>query len=85
MANIPQERLANYPENVRGVLVTAVDPQAASASALQPGDVIEQINGQPVPSPDAFVKSAAALKSARVLLSIARGKVRSFVVIQVEG
>ena len=82
VANIPQERLAEYPENVRGVLVTAVDPQAASASVLQPGDVIEQINGQPVGSLDEFTKSVAALKSPRVLLSIARGKVRSFVVIQ---
>ncbi|MCX6966393.1 MAG: PDZ domain-containing protein, partial [Verrucomicrobia bacterium] len=83
VANIPRERLGDYPENVRGVLVTALDPQALSANALQPGDVIEQINGQPVGSPEEFAKAAASLQSARsVLLSIARGKVRSFVVLQ---
>ena len=83
VANIPQDRLGDYPENVRGVCVLAIDPQAASAHALQPGDVIEQINGQPVASPGEFDQVAQSLQSARsVLLSIARGKVRSFVVLQ---
>ena len=82
VTNIPQDQLSNYPENVGGVWIAAVDPQAPSASVLKPGDVIEQLNGQPVLSPEEFVKNVARLKSARVLLSIARGKVRSFVVIQ---
>jgi len=82
VGNIPQDRLADYPENVRGVLVTKVDPQAAAANILQPGDVIEQINGQPVANPAEFLQMAAAVKPGKnIILSIARGKVRSFVVI----
>lgn len=82
VGNIPQDRLADYPENVQGVLVTKVDPQAAAANTLQPGDVIEQINGQSVASPGEFLQLAASLKPGKnVVLSIARGKTRSFVVI----
>ena len=86
VAAIPPEKLPNYPENVQGVLVTVVDPRAASASALQPGDVIEQINGRPVANPEEFEKIVERLQGARsILLSIARGKSRSFVVIQTGG
>ena len=83
VANIPQEHLPDYPDNVQGVWVTKVDPKAPAANVLQSGDVIEQINGQPVVSPGDFGKVAEALQPSRpVLLGIARGKVRSFVIIQ---
>ena len=82
VAAIPPEQRANYPENVRGVLVTDIDPAAPAASGLQPGDVIEEIARQPVTSRDDFFRLAAVLPSGqRVMLAIARGKLRSFVVI----
>lgn len=84
VSDIPDERRAGYPGNVQGVYVTAVDGQAAAARVLQAGDVIEQVNGQPAPTPDAFRQLAAALPAGKaVLLSIARGKTRSFAVLQV--
>ena len=82
VATIPPDQRANYPENVQGVLVTAVDPQAPAVSVLQPGDVIEQVNAQPVATPAEFLQAASALRPGRdVVLSIARGKTRSFVVV----
>ena len=83
---IPKVLLANYPENVRGVYVESIGSSGEGNTSLQPGDVIEQINGQPVANPEEFVKIAQNLQSAKsVLLSIARGKVRSFVVLQAGG
>lgn len=80
---IPQELLANYPENVQGLLVTALAPQSPASLALQPGDVIEQINGQPVATPEAFHRLASTLGPGKnAVLSIARGKVRLFVVVR---
>ncbi len=78
---IPKGLLANYPEIVRGVYVESIGDHGEGS--LHPGDVIEQINGQPVTTPEEFAQIAKNLQSAKsVLLSIARGKVRSFVVIQ---
>lgn len=83
VAEIPADQRGGYPDNVRGVYVAAVEEGAAAARVLQPGDVIEQLNGQPVTDPDAFRQLAAALPPGRpALLSIARGKIRSFAVIQ---
>ena len=83
---IPPERLPQYPGNVRGVMVAAIDATAPGASVLRPGDVIEQVNGQPVTDLAEFQKLASNLPPGRAaLLSIARGKLRSFVVIQSEG
>jgi len=78
---IPQDQLANYPENVQGVFVSTVGT-AELVRFLQPGDVIEQLNGQPVSTPEEFRKAAAALKPGKiVILSLARGKIRSYVAI----
>jgi serine protease Do len=80
---IPQELLANYPENVQGVLVTALAPQSPASLALQPGDVVEQINGQPVATLEEFQRLASTLGPGKnAVLSIARGKVRLFVVVR---
>lgn len=80
---IPDEALGAYPGNVRGVLVTEVSPQSAAGAVLQPGDVIEQVNGQPVPSVEAFRQAGSALVPGKnVVLSIVRGKVRLFVVVR---
>ncbi len=83
---IPAGQAGRYPEDVQGVYVSAIDPAAPVAGALKPGDVLEQINRQPVADPAAFQALAARLPEGRpVLLSIARGKVRSFVVVQSGG
>ena len=80
---IPQELLANYPENVQGVLVTALAPQSMASQVVQSGDVIEAINGQPTATLEAFQHLAATLGPGKhAVLSIARGKVRLFVVVQ---
>jgi serine protease Do len=83
VSSIPREMLGNYPENVQGVLVTEISPQSPASLALQPGDVIEQINGEPVPTPEALQRLASSIGPGKnVVLSIARGKVRLFVVVR---
>ncbi|MEO6004025.1 MAG: DegQ family serine endoprotease [Opitutus sp.] len=54
----PQTRREfDVPAKVRGALVTSVDPDSAAAAAgLQPGDVIQEINRQPVKTADEAVK-----------------------------
>ncbi|HTL03282.1 MAG TPA: Do family serine endopeptidase [Vicinamibacterales bacterium] len=44
------ERQMELPRGSRGAVVTDVDPDSPAARALQPGDVILQISGQPVSS-----------------------------------
>ena len=80
---IPADVRANYPENVQGVWVKSIEKATPSASVLQPGDVIEQINGQAVEDVSKFAQITASLKQgSAVILSIARGKVRFFAVVQ---
>jgi len=79
---IPDARRAELPPNVRGVMIAEVAPAAPAGDVLQPGDVVEEIGGQPVASPAEFERLAASiLPQQRVVISIVRGKVRSFVVI----
>jgi len=75
-------RQLDLPSNVRGVLVTSVDPDSGGAE-LQKGDVIEEINQQPVTSVSDYNKIAASLDpSQRQVLSICRHRVRSFLVLR---
>src|SRR6266851_4650796 len=53
-------RQLDLPPNVKGVLVTNVDPDSGVAE-LQKGDVIEEINQQPVTSVSDYNQIAAAL------------------------
>jgi serine protease Do len=67
------------PENVEGVLVREVAPNAPAAGRVQPGDAIEQVNDTPVTSPAEFAEAVAALPEGEpVMLLLSRGRVRSF-------
>ena len=70
-------RAANLPATARGVIVTAVDPNAnAAEQGLARGDLIMSVNNQPVTSPAQVVAAIdAARKAGRssVLLLIKRG------------
>jgi len=71
----------NIPNGVHGVVITKVDENANSG--LQAGDVIEEINQQPVTSVASFKKMAGALDpNGTQVLSVCRQRTRSFVVLR---
>ncbi|PYI97901.1 MAG: hypothetical protein DME98_06615 [Verrucomicrobia bacterium] len=72
----------DLPANVRGVLVASVDPDSGAAE-LQKGDVIEEINQQPVTSVSDYNKIAASLDPSQPqVLSVCRHRIRSFLVLR---
>jgi serine protease Do len=72
----------DLPNGVRGVLVTDVDP-ASGMAELQKGDVIEEVNQQPVTSVADFNKVVAALDPSQPqVLSVCRHRARSFLVLR---
>jgi len=75
-------RQLDLPANAQGVLVAGVDPDSGVAE-LQKGDVIEEINQQPVTSVADYNKIAAALDPSQPqVLSVCRHKMRSFLVLR---
>jgi serine protease Do len=75
-------RQLDLPPNVRGVLVTDVDPDSGMAE-LQKGDVIEEINQQPVTSISDYKKIAQSLDPNQPqVLSVCRHRSRSFLVLR---
>lgn len=67
-------REAGVPGNIRGALVTAVEPDSNAAEAeLRAGDVIVGINRQPVHNADEAVALSDKAKGERILLRIWRG------------
>jgi serine protease Do len=75
-------RQLDLPANVQGVLVNGVDPDSGVAE-LRKGDVIEEINQQRVTSVEDYNKIAASLDSSRPqVLSVCRGRMRSFLVLR---
>ena len=83
-------RAANLPANVRGVIITAVDPNAnAAEQGLQRGDLIMSVNNQAVSNPAQVVAAVdAARKAGRssVLLLVKRGNsTEAFVAIDITG
>jgi serine protease Do len=61
----------NIPKDVKGALITEVDPASASAQAgLQAGDVIESINRHPVTNADEAVKLTEHTKSKQTLVRV---------------
>jgi serine protease Do len=70
----------DLPNRIRGVLVTKVDGEAGE---LRAGDVIEEVNQQPVTSVSEFKRVVASLDpNGTQVLSVCRHRTRSFVVIR---
>src|SRR6266480_1866124 len=75
-------RQLDLPNNVRGVVVTSVDPDSGVAE-LQKGDVIEEINQQPIASVSDYNKIAASVDPSQPqILSVCRHRMRSFLVLR---
>jgi serine protease Do len=75
-------RQLDLPNNVHGVVVTDVDPDSGMAE-LQKGDVIEEINQQPIASISDYNRIVASLdRSQAQVLSVCRHRMRSFLVIR---
>ena len=67
-------RQAGIPEHIRGALVTSVDQDSNAADAdLHPGDVIVEVNRQPVHSADEAVAFSEKAKGDRIRLRVWRG------------
>jgi serine protease Do len=75
-------RQLNLPNNARGVVVTSVDPDSGVAE-LKKGDVIEEINQQPVTSVSDYNKIAGSIDPSQPqILSVCRQRMRSFLVLR---
>lgn len=75
-------RKLDLPNGVRGVVVTNVDPDSGMAE-LQKGDVIEEINQQPVTSVSDYEKIVGSLDPNQAqVLSVCRHRARSFLVLR---
>ncbi len=72
----------NLPANLKGAVITNVDPESAAAKAgLRPGDVILEINKQPVTSAQEAAEISAKAESKKALVRVwSRGN-RAFVVV----
>ncbi len=67
---------------VDGVIVTKVAPDSPAAGVLQPMDIIEEVDQQPVNDPEEFAQLMGETGGDKHLLSIIRGRTRSFVVVR---
>ena len=75
-------RQFNLPANVRGALIVDVDPGSpAAAAGLRPGEVIVEMNRQPVTSADEAIQMSQRLKTDRVLLRVWGGGGSRYVVV----
>ncbi|HEV7763007.1 MAG TPA: PDZ domain-containing protein [Acidimicrobiales bacterium] len=73
-------RRLDLPKSVRGVMVTRVNDDE---SELRSGDVIEEVNQQPVDSVAEFKKIVGSLDPNETqVLSVCRHRTRSFVVLR---
>jgi serine protease Do len=73
-------RQLDLPPGVRGVVITNV---ADASGELRKGDVIEEVNQQPVPTVADYRKAISSLDpDGTQVLSVCRGRTRSFVVLR---
>ena len=80
---IPDNVRAGAGGDSRGVMIARIDEKAPAASQLRKGDIIEEVNRKSVSSVADFEKMAQEIPpDQNVLLSVHRGDVRMFVVIQ---
>lgn len=71
------------PKGATGAVVTDVDESSAAAEAgLRPGDVVEQVNHQPVKNAGDFDRLVRQAKGNTTLLLVNRGGIRNFVAIE---
>ena len=72
----------DLPADLRGVIVRRIEPGTAGAEKLQLGDVIEQVNQQPVANVADFTKTLRVLPPGHpVVLSVMRERNRMLVVL----
>jgi serine protease Do len=72
----------NLPANVRGAIVTEVDPDSAAAEAgLRTGDVIVEINRKPVKNAEEAVRLTERVDSKKTLLRVWRDGGSRFVLV----
>ncbi|MES2692400.1 MAG: DegQ family serine endoprotease [Verrucomicrobiota bacterium] len=72
----------NLPENLKGAIITSVEPESASARAgLRPGDVILEINKQPVTSAQEAAEVSAKAESKKALVRVYSRGNKAFVVV----
>jgi serine protease Do len=73
------------PPSTQGVVVTAVDPSGAAATAgIQVGDVIQQVNRKPVHNTTEFEQALRGTSNQPVLLLVNRKGTTHFALIQPE-
>ena len=72
----------NLPANVKGVVITEVEPNSPSAEAgLQPGDVIQEINRKPVRTAEEAVKMTENTDNKVTLLRVWRSGGSHYIVV----
>ncbi len=70
-------------KDIRGVLITAVDPEGRGAEAgLRRGDIILEIDRQPISDPSAYERAVAAAKDNNLLFLVRRGDTNIFVALK---
>ncbi|HUU00416.1 MAG TPA: DegQ family serine endoprotease [Myxococcota bacterium] len=76
-----QAQRLGVPENLRGLVVTAVDPNSEAAGLIRRGDIVIEVNRLRVRSINDFKRALSRGKKGKVLIKIQRGGTRVYLVI----